>query len=57
MSAVMERLKGRATLEVIEGADHSFHLPARSGQTDRQALEQIVDQVVAWARRIRLDAA
>ena len=57
MSAVMERLKGRATLEVIEGAGHSFHLPARSGQTDRQALEQILDTIVAWARRIRLDPA
>ncbi|MBV8400951.1 MAG: dienelactone hydrolase family protein [Acetobacteraceae bacterium] len=56
-SAVMERLKGRATLEVIEGADHSFHLPARSGQTDRQALEQILDKVVTWTQRIRRDVA
>ena len=57
MSTVMERLKGRATLEIIEGADHSFHLPARSGRTDRQALEQILDKVIAWARRILLDVA
>ena len=57
MSAVIGRLEGRATLEVIEAADHSFHLSARSGRTDREALKRILDTVAAWTRRIRLEAA
>jgi len=52
MSAIVQRLEGRATLEVIEGADHSFRIPARSGRTDRQALEQILDTLAAWGRRV-----
>ncbi len=31
-------LKGRATLELIQGADHAFHVPRKSGRTDGEVL-------------------
>jgi predicted alpha/beta-hydrolase family hydrolase len=41
-------LGGRATLELVEGADHSFHVPARSGRTDAEAMSQILDRARVW---------
>ena len=45
---VLERVGSRATLEVIEHADHSFHVLKRSGRTDDQALDQLAAAVSAW---------
>ena len=38
----------RATLRLFEGADHSFHVPARSGRTDAQVLDAVLDALVSW---------
>jgi uncharacterized protein len=45
---VVASLGGRATLEVIDGADHSFHVPAKSGRTDAQVRADALDRLVAW---------
>ena len=42
------KLGKRATLKVFEDADHSFHVPARSGRTDAQVLGDILDALAAW---------
>jgi len=42
------KLGKRATLKVFEDADHSFHVPARSGRTDVQVLGDILDALAAW---------
>jgi hypothetical protein len=42
----------RATLRLFEGADHSFHVPARSGRTDAQVMDEMLDAFVAWADRV-----
>jgi len=42
------KLGKRATLKVFEDADHSFHVPARSGKTDAQVLGDILDALAAW---------
>jgi len=42
----------RATLHVVEGADHSFHVLARSGRTDTQAREELVATMQDWMARI-----
>ena len=39
-----------ATLEEIEGADHSFHVPARSGRTDAQVRAGMIEDFLAWSR-------
>jgi predicted alpha/beta-hydrolase family hydrolase len=45
---VTQRLGNRATLRLIEHADHSFHVPARSGRTNHDALEELLDAVARW---------
>jgi predicted alpha/beta-hydrolase family hydrolase len=49
LRALIERLGERATLELAEGADHSFHVPARSGLTDAQVRAGLLDAFVRWA--------
>jgi uncharacterized protein len=38
----------RATLALIRDADHSFHVPARSGRTDAQVRQVMAETFVAW---------
>ena len=45
---VCERLGARATLHVVDDADHSFHVPKRSGRTDEDVLEELAGAVDAW---------
>jgi predicted alpha/beta-hydrolase family hydrolase len=42
----------RATLHVVEGGDHSFHVLKRSGRTDEEVLDEIADRVSAWAESV-----
>ena len=42
------QLGGRATLHVVEGADHSFHVLVRSGRTDAQVREELQDTMARW---------
>jgi predicted alpha/beta-hydrolase family hydrolase len=48
---VIGRLGERATLRVIEHADHSFHVLKRSGRTDEQVLDELVIAVTEWRER------
>ena len=48
---IVERLGARATLHWVDDADHAFHVRARSGRTDAEALEEMLDILVAWTRR------
>ena len=48
MRAVVERLGQRAVLQLFDDADHSFHVRARSGRTDKQVLDSMLDAIVAW---------
>lgn len=48
--ATTSSLEPRATLHVVEGADHSFHVLARSGRTDAQVLEALADAIAGWMR-------
>jgi predicted alpha/beta-hydrolase family hydrolase len=45
-------LGDRATLQMFGDADHSFHVPARSGQTDAQVLDSVMDALAAWIDRL-----
>jgi len=44
---VCERLGARATLHIIEGADHSFHVLKRSGSTDAEVLRELARAVAS----------
>ncbi len=41
-----------ASLHVVEGGDHSFRVPKRSGTTDAEALEALVDAVADFAETL-----
>ena len=41
-----------ATLKLFEDADHSFHVPARSGRKDSDVLGELLDAVASWTNRI-----
>ena len=38
----------RASLRVFEHADHSFHVPARSGTNDRNIMRTMLEDAAAW---------
>ncbi|MGH7546819.1 MAG: alpha/beta hydrolase family protein [Gemmatimonadales bacterium] len=42
------RLGKRATLHLVEGADHSFHVLKRSGKTDAEVLDELADTIKIW---------
>jgi hypothetical protein len=42
----------RATLRLFDDADHSFHVPVRSGRKDADVLREMMDTLAAWAERI-----
>ena len=50
---VCARLGPLATLSVVEGADHSFHVLKRSGTSDAAVLQQLVQTVASWTEKIR----
>jgi predicted alpha/beta-hydrolase family hydrolase len=45
---VVERLGERASLRVFDDADHSFHVPARSGRPDADVRRDLLDALAAW---------
>jgi len=56
MSGVCARLGSRVTLHVVEGADHSFHVPKRSGRDDAAVLDELAISTVAWVETLALIA-
>jgi predicted alpha/beta-hydrolase family hydrolase len=47
---ICAELGAQATLHVIEGADHSFHVLKSSGKTDKSVLEELVRSVGTWTK-------
>ncbi|MFV1987515.1 MAG: alpha/beta family hydrolase [Gemmatimonadota bacterium] len=48
LEPVVDRLGARATLHVVDGADHSFHVLKRSGRTDEDVLDELADRTSEW---------
>jgi predicted alpha/beta-hydrolase family hydrolase len=45
---VTGRLNDRATLRLFQDADHSFHVPARSGRKDADVMHDLLDALATW---------
>jgi uncharacterized protein len=45
---VVAGLGDRAALKLIPHADHSFHVPAKSGRTDSDVMKEALDAAVDW---------
>src|SRR5436853_7247201 len=52
LTPLVQRLGARATLHLVEGGDHSFHVLKRSGRTDAEVLEELAAAVEEWAARL-----
>ena len=49
IEGVVKRLGSSARLHLVDGADHSFHVLARSGRNDREVTREILDAFADWA--------
>jgi uncharacterized protein len=43
-----EKLSRRATLKLFPDADHSFHVPARTGRNDVEVFGEVINTFAAW---------
>jgi len=57
LKPVVRRLGRKASLHLVEEADHSFHVPVRSGRNDREVLSEILDAFAAWIDAIEAGKA
>jgi hypothetical protein len=37
-----------ASLHIVREADHSFHVPARSGRNNREVMSEVLDALAHW---------
>jgi predicted alpha/beta-hydrolase family hydrolase len=56
ITGVCRSLGPRATLHVVDGADHSFGVLKRTGRTPDQVLDQLTATIADWARALVRDA-
>jgi predicted alpha/beta-hydrolase family hydrolase len=52
LQSVVARHGALATLALFESADHSFHVPARSGRTDAEIMQEMLDATATWIRAL-----
>lgn len=57
MRAVCRKLRGTATLHVVNGGDHSFAVLKRSGRSSDEVLDEIASSIAAWTAEIEKVAA
>src|SRR3984893_2834830 len=48
LEPVVKSLGPSASLKLFEYADHSFHVPVRSGRNDRDVMREVLDVLSAW---------
>ena len=52
LEPVVAKLGERATLRLFDDADHSFHVPARTGRKDAEVRADMLDALASWALRL-----
>ncbi|MFC3816232.1 alpha/beta family hydrolase [Lysobacter sp. GCM10012299] len=48
LQPVVDRLHAPAALQLFADADHSFHVPARTGRKDSQVMAELLDVLANW---------
>jgi predicted alpha/beta-hydrolase family hydrolase len=48
LQPLMQCIGERATLKLVENADHSFHVPARSGRNDAEVRSELMQALATW---------
>lgn len=49
LEPLLDSVEPRPTLNVVEGADHGFHVLKRSGRNDDEILDEICGSFIGWA--------
>lgn len=52
LQPLVEQLGARVTLKLFQDADHSFHVPARTGRKDSEMRNEMLDVLAAWIETI-----
>jgi hypothetical protein len=52
VEALCKRLGECATLKLFRDADHSFHVPARTGRKDAEVRAELLDALAAWTNTL-----
>src|SRR5438874_1432823 len=52
LEPLCERLGARATLRLFQDADHSFHVPARTGRKDSEVRDELLDALADWIGKV-----
>ena len=55
LEPLVHKLRPKGFLHIVADADHSFHVPARSGRQDADVMAEILDAVAAWAGKLNGD--
>jgi predicted alpha/beta-hydrolase family hydrolase len=53
LKPVIKGLGKRATLCLFDEADHSFHVPARTGRKDAEVRGEMLDAFATWQKKMR----
>ena len=51
LGPVLDGLGDRASLHVVEGANHDYDLPSESEKTQKDALSEVASVTAGWIRR------
>jgi predicted alpha/beta-hydrolase family hydrolase len=49
LQPLVAKLGPRATLKPFPDADHSFHVPARTGRKDAEVMRELLDALASWS--------
>jgi predicted alpha/beta-hydrolase family hydrolase len=52
LEPLVQQLGSRATLKLFPDADHSFHVPARTGRKDSEVRAELLDALASWIERV-----
>jgi hypothetical protein len=47
---LLERIRPKPTLHVVDEADHGFHVPKRTGRSDEDVMKELCSTLAAWTR-------
>jgi predicted alpha/beta-hydrolase family hydrolase len=55
LQLVIKKLGARATLKLFPDANHSFHVPARTGRKDSEVLAEVLSSTKDWMEQVLSD--
>jgi len=52
LQPLVQKLGSRATLKLFDEANHSFHVPARTGRKDPEVRKEMLEVLAAWVQKV-----